>query len=51
VDFSNRTQKMINLKFKKENEEDVEKYVTDDNLKKVTQENGKNETKFGLVLC
>lgn len=42
---------MINLKFKKENEEDVEKYVTDDNLKKVTQENGKNETKFGLVLC
>ncbi|XP_022174799.1 uncharacterized protein LOC111036859 [Myzus persicae] len=46
VDFSNRTRKMINLKYQKENE-DVEKYEADDNLKTIIKENGKNETKFG----
>lgn len=40
---------MINSKFRKENEEDVEKYDDDDNLKTVIKENGKNEIKFGLV--
>jgi len=48
VDLSYQTQKKINLTFKEENE-DVEKYNTDDNLKTIIKENETNETKFGLV--
>jgi len=40
---------MINLKFKNENEEDVENYKDDDNLKTTNEEDRKNEIIFGLV--
>lgn len=49
VNLSNRTQKMINLLTFKEENEDVEKYNADDNIKTIIKENRTNETKFGLV--
>ena len=48
VELSNRTQKMLNLKCIKE-EEDVEQFKADDNMETIVKENRKNETKFGLV--
>ncbi|XP_060876252.1 uncharacterized protein LOC132949399 isoform X3 [Metopolophium dirhodum] len=49
--ISGRTKnKMESLTFKKGNEEDVEKYNADENLKTIIKENRTNETKFGTSI-